>query len=181
VVCSKTKQLQVHHTKYTGYAWEAPDTDLLTLCLDCHESMHNKQAPSTQRHLGVFSLMFSTALLKASKIAYEAMPTLGVLISKVEYENVVRVRTVTIARELGVSVATVDRHMKKLRELNIIEPDAIEEDKQRGITSWRICPFLGWKGSSDKIPHYLKTLPPTHSWHSFNDEVAVEIFKDQTN
>lgn len=127
-------------------------------------------------YLGTFSLMFNTAIIKASKEVYEAMPTLGVLIGSVEYDNIVRIRTVAIARELNVSLATVERHMRKLRELSVIEPDAIEEDKQRGITSWRICPFLAWKGSSDKLSRYLKTLPTGHAWFQY-----VNTEKDGNN
>lgn len=39
--CQKCKdtetQLHVHHKKYSGEPWEAPDHDLETLCKDCHK------------------------------------------------------------------------------------------------------------------------------------------------
>jgi len=41
--------LHVHHKKYTGDPWEAPDEDLETVCEDCHsiiddiESMYNSK------------------------------------------------------------------------------------------------------------------------------------------
>ena len=31
-----TTTLHIHHSKYTGEPWEAPDDDLKTLCEDCH-------------------------------------------------------------------------------------------------------------------------------------------------
>jgi len=36
-LCGDTEtNLQVHHLKYTGEPWDAPDEDLQTLCEDCH-------------------------------------------------------------------------------------------------------------------------------------------------
>lgn len=38
--CGDTKtELQIHHEKYTGQPWDAPDEDLVTLCANCHESI----------------------------------------------------------------------------------------------------------------------------------------------
>jgi len=33
-------RVNVHHLKYTGMAWEAPDKDLITLCWECHRKHH---------------------------------------------------------------------------------------------------------------------------------------------
>lgn len=33
----KTTTLHIHHKKYTGEPWEAPEEDLVTLCEHCHE------------------------------------------------------------------------------------------------------------------------------------------------
>lgn len=30
-------ELQIHHLKYTGEPWEAPEKDLVTLCAHCHD------------------------------------------------------------------------------------------------------------------------------------------------
>lgn len=35
--------VNVHHKKYTGMAWEAPDEDLITLCKDCHYKTHRPE------------------------------------------------------------------------------------------------------------------------------------------
>lgn len=40
--CDNTKNLHVHHIKYTGKAWEAPDDDLITLCNACHKAVHKR-------------------------------------------------------------------------------------------------------------------------------------------
>lgn len=38
--CKANLKLHVHHIRYTGYAWEAPDKDLITLCAACHKKVH---------------------------------------------------------------------------------------------------------------------------------------------
>jgi hypothetical protein len=118
--------------------------------------------------------MFHTALSRAAKEAYEAMPTLSILIANVENENLVRIRTTQIAKKLNVALATVERHMKKLKELKIIEPDSAEGDKKRGVFNWRICPFLGWYGDTKKIDSYLSKLPSGHPWLKYNTQEPCE-------
>ncbi|MEM1337294.1 MAG: HNH endonuclease [Bacteroidota bacterium] len=40
--CGDTEtELQVHHWKYNGEPWEANDSDLATLCKDCHGSVES--------------------------------------------------------------------------------------------------------------------------------------------
>ena len=34
------ERVNVHHLKYTGMAWDAPDEDLITLCKGCHNKTH---------------------------------------------------------------------------------------------------------------------------------------------
>jgi 5-methylcytosine-specific restriction endonuclease McrA len=34
-------RVNVHHLRYTGMAWEAPDEDLITLCYGCHGKAHS--------------------------------------------------------------------------------------------------------------------------------------------
>lgn len=123
-----------------------------------------------QIYLGKYSLMFHTALGKVSRDAYESMPTLGILMSKVERENLARVRPTVIALCLGVSQATVDRHLKKLHELKIILPDEAEAGKTRAITNWRICPYIVWRGSVETLAVYLKSIPKDHPWLKYKEE-----------
>lgn len=38
-MCSDTEnQLHIHHKNYTGEPYDAPEGDLITLCLHCHEA-----------------------------------------------------------------------------------------------------------------------------------------------
>lgn len=39
------EKVNVHHLKYTGMAWEAPDEDLITLCKNCHSKLHIDKWP----------------------------------------------------------------------------------------------------------------------------------------
>jgi len=42
VLCDSKKQLNVHHKRYAkkGMAWDVEDSDLITLCRDCHSKYH---------------------------------------------------------------------------------------------------------------------------------------------
>ena len=46
--CSSNDRLQVHHLKYTGFPWEAPDGDLITLCYKCHKLIHSADTSFTK-------------------------------------------------------------------------------------------------------------------------------------
>lgn len=126
-------------------------------------------------YLGDYKLMFSYAMAKATKLAYEATPTLNVLIANVESENLVRMRSTRIAQFLDVSEQTVERHLKKLRTLQIIIPDVAEGDKPRAVFNWRICPYLSWKGSVESLNTYLKTLPLDHHWRTYSQDKATAV------
>lgn len=118
-------------------------------------------------YLGTFMLMFNEAALRIAKEAKEALPTLMVLVSKVEPPNLSRVRATLIAHTLGISLATVYRQLKQLQQAGIIEPDPAEGDKPRAVFNWRICPYVAWRGKTEDIPHYLKQLSENHKWKSF--------------
>lgn len=40
------ERVNVHHKKYTGMAWDAPDEDLITLCGRCHGKLHIDKWPT---------------------------------------------------------------------------------------------------------------------------------------
>ena len=40
-MCGCPFNLHVHHLKYTGKPWEAPDDDLVTLCRFHHDEIHS--------------------------------------------------------------------------------------------------------------------------------------------
>lgn len=116
--------------------------------------------------------MYKIAEARVAKEAYEALPTLSMLRANVERENLVRMRGTAIAKALGVSNATIDRHISKLRNLQLIEPDAAEGDKKVGIFNWRVCPYLAWRGNTTDLQAYLDTLPEDHIWRTYNTPVG---------
>lgn len=42
-ICKATKNLQVHHIKYTkgARAWEYNVNEVMVVCKDCHKKLHN--------------------------------------------------------------------------------------------------------------------------------------------
>lgn len=129
---------------------------------------HRLYAKVKGPNLGDFNFMYHNAILRATKEAYEALPTLNVLLANIERENLVRIRNRIIAKTLNVSEVTVDRHIKKLRQCQIIIPDAAELDRTRAVFNWRVCPFLGWRGKTEALDAYLKSLPDNHVWKEYN-------------
>lgn len=126
-------------------------------------------------YLGDYALMFLSATDKATREAYEATPTLDILKSRVEHGNLVRIRSSQIAQILGVSEQTVERHLKKLRNLGLIVPDSVDANRVRSISNWRICPYIAWKGKIEVLAAYLKTLPKDHKWHEYADDTLPGI------
>lgn len=116
------------------------------------------------------NIFFNCALTRATKEAYEATPTLNILISSVQMENLARIRSAKIAESLGVSLQTVERHIKKLQSKQIIELDEVEEGKKRAVSNWRICPYLVWHGKTEALKHYVDSLPEDHIWRAYNDD-----------
>lgn len=167
-LCDNNTSLQVHHTKYTGYAWEAPDDDLITLCDSCHAAAHQKRV-----NLGDFTLSYQNAMIRATREAHDALPTLNVLMANVERENLVRLRSTRIAKLLGLADVTIDRHIRKLKQCQIIIPDEVEEGRTRAVYNWRICPYLAWRGNTEALATYLKSLEPGHVWKTYNDPINL--------
>jgi hypothetical protein len=122
--------------------------------------------------LGEFTLNYQTAMTRATKEAYDALPTLNILIANVERENLVRIRSTRIAKILELANVTIDRHIRKLKQCQIIIPDTVEEGRTRAVYNWRICPYLSWRGSTEALSAYLKALPPGHVWKTYNDPVS---------
>lgn len=122
---------------------------------------------------GDFALNYQIAMTRATKEAHDALPTLNILIANVEKENLVRIRSTRIAKILELANVTIDRHIRKLKQCQIIIPDAVEEGRTRAVYNWRICPFLAWYGSTEALAAYLKTLEPDHVWKTYNDPLPI--------
>jgi hypothetical protein len=114
-------------------------------------------------------MIYNYALRKAFADLAEAMQTIGPLITMVKSENQVIFRPAALAEELGVSKATVERHVNKARQLGLIEPDSIEHGITQGFRVWRLCPFLAWQGTGDSLRTYLQTLPADHPWVDYKE------------
>jgi len=44
-VCGSRQNLQVHHQQLRSQQGDDDDSNLITLCADCHEEIHRKTAP----------------------------------------------------------------------------------------------------------------------------------------
>lgn len=109
------------------------------------------------------------ALDKLGELAPETLRTLARLIHKVERENRVYFRQIDLARELHVQPRTIGRHIKKLRELGVIEPS--EDSNPFAVYSWRICPYFVWiKEDAQKMRNYLQALPADHLFHTWKSD-----------
>ena len=162
IECYSKENLHVHHIQYTGYAWEAPDSDLITLCASCHASLHRKS--SKEDNIRSCFLSYDYAMRKAYDELGEAMLTIGKLLTKVNTGNQIYFRKNVIATEFNITKATLYRHFNKAKELGLVEPDPEEEGALRDIRVWRICPFLVWKGDCNSLTKYLAALPHNHVW-----------------
>ena len=66
------------------------------------------------------------------------------LLSRLEYENWIRVSQQTLAEDLGIKQSSVSRAIKKLIDQNIILREEDPSDRRRLI--YRLNPSLGWRG-----------------------------------
>jgi DNA-binding transcriptional ArsR family regulator len=126
------------------------------------------QAKQRLTFLGTFTMLYPYALDRLGALAPETLRTLARLIHKVERENRVYFRQADLARELHVQPLTIGRHIKKLRELGVIEPS--EESNPFSVYSWRICPFFVWvKEDGAKMRDYLASLPENHPFLTWKE------------
>lgn len=162
--CGSKSDLQVHHKKYTGEPWEAPESDLITLCESCHKKAHEKVLiPSTAL------ILFQHGFGLASRKLGEVTSTFNELLSRMDKPNVVYIRAALLVKTLGKSRSTIERHLAKIKELHIIRPDPIEEDYKIGQLCWRLCPFIAWRGTNDELKKYIEALPENDPWFEFRE------------
>lgn len=120
------------------------------------------------KYFGRFHTVHNLVLKQATILAQEASPTLNLILAAVEFENLARTRPTKIAKELGVSLPTVNRHFAKLRALQIIEPDEVDRGRKQGISNWRVHPLLAWSAQANLRERYLNSLPEDHIFCSDN-------------
>lgn len=108
--------------------------------------------------------------LAKEKLNAEALNVLLILISRMDYENVIRVSQKEIGDLLSMKKQNVSRAMKALREAGAIEPGDFH--------AVQLCPDIGWKGKVQNLrKQQAKVLGKTKNQIGPNleDIQAVEL------
>ena len=85
---------------------------------------------------------FLIELAKRRDIGIEVFRVFLFLNARLDFENIIQVPQVEIARELEMSKQSVNRAIKKLENLGIII-----RGPSQVTSSWRLNPNAGWKGN----------------------------------
>jgi DNA-binding transcriptional ArsR family regulator len=136
------------------------------------EQGHKIKVQKTLSRLGAFGMHYNYAIDQACQRTAEAFTTVGRLMARVEKENQLFFRPSALANELGMSRMTLERHLIKIKEANLLVPDDREKDMKRGIHLWRICPFLMWRGTPEALRDYISDLPPDHVFFEYEDPAS---------
>lgn len=86
---------------------------------------------------------FLRELAARKDVTGEVLRVFLYLNSRLDFENIIRVPQVEIAKALGLQPQNVHRAIKKLVEIGVLIPGPI-------ASSWRLNPHAGWKG---KVTH----------------------------
>jgi DNA-binding transcriptional ArsR family regulator len=144
------------------YALEPEDS--FTIPPDCIARIYKRG-----KNMGIFSFVYHHALEEAGTRCKDATKTLIQLMALPDFENVIYVDTASIAAKVGVTRTAVQQHIAKLREEGLIIPHEDAAPSARVIMKWRLCPFLGWKGTAKALEKYLTTLTTNHSFFQYVD------------
>lgn len=133
-----------------------------------------------KRHkfMGWYNATYIYAQQQARLRLKEAMLTLVWIETLVENENRVVIRPNKIADDLGVTTTTVYNHLNKMKEAGIIVPDTEDED-EKVVRVWRICPFHAWRGKGEYMAKYLSKLPVGHPFFQYVDPDFKESMLDE--
>lgn len=101
--------------------------------------------------------------------APEAFRTASVLRWGVQHRNEVLFLQGLLAKELNVSVPTVSRHLKLLRDIGILVPNPKAPN-----SAWLIHPLFAWYGGAKEKEKYWDSLPSDHPFKA----VGVELEPD---
>lgn len=126
--------------------------------------------------MGVFSMHYHYAISLAGATVKDASKTLIQLMSLPEYENVIHINVGEVAKKVGITTSALYRHINTIREAGLIIPHE-SCSELRTISSWRLCPFLGWKGTAVALNKYLSTLPVNHSFFKYADPEWLDCLK----
>ena len=83
------------------------------------------------------------------------------LLSKLDFENWIRISQQTVAEDLNLDKSNVSRAFRKLIKAGIIEQNEDPWDRRR--VTYRLNPSLGWRGEPKEWVEYAaeKDLEPT--------------------
>ena len=93
-----------------------------------------------------YSSMFAHGFAHLAKLKLSQNETaiLFALLSRLEFENWVRVSQLTLAEDLNIKQQNVSTAIKKLVQLKVILRESDPSDRRRTI--YRLNPSLGWRG-----------------------------------
>lgn len=115
------------------------------------------QARSKAVFFGRYSIVYHKIEKVINDRAPEAFRTASVLRWDVKYRNEVLFIQGALAKELNVSVPTVSRHLKLLRDIGILVPNPKAPN-----SAWLIHPLFAWYGGAKEKEKYWDSLPPDH-------------------
>lgn len=129
--------------------------------------------------MGTFSYVYHYALEKAGVKVKDATKTLMQLMALPDFENVIYVDVSTIAAKIGITKSAVYQHMAALREAGLITPHEDVRPDSRIVMKWRLCPFLGWKGTGVSLEKYISTLGTNHVFFNYVDPEFKSALEDE--
>ena len=118
-----------------------------------------KTFPESVEYLSIFS--HGLKYLAKFRLSPTETAVLLEMLSRLEFENWIRVSQQTIGEDLGLKKQSVSIAVKKLIKLGIIEKAEDPSDRRRLI--YRFNPSLGWRGEPKEWFEYAakKDLEPT--------------------
>ena len=103
--------------------------------------------------------------LAKERLNAEALNVLLILISRMDYENVIRISQKEIGDLLSMKKQNVSRAMKALREAGAIEPGEFH--------AVQLSPDIGWKGKVQNLRKQQSKIDRSHLRQKLQSVVAI--------
>ena len=104
------------------------------------------------------------------------------MVASMEFQNFIGIDIKTMAEDLKVSVPSVDRAMKQLKELNIII--SIKDTLDRRRNAYMLNPLAGWKGKARNyvsVVKKMKNLQTPGQLKLFPEQILIVPEANQEN
>lgn len=131
------------------------------------------------KFMGIFSFTYHYAMEKYAVDNKDGARTLVFIMSLPNHENIVFLDTGLISEKLSLTRAAVQQHIASLRKCGIIIPHEDVRPNAKPVLKWRLCPFLGWKGTAVSLEKYLNSLPINHPFFNYADPEWIEAIKEE--